>query len=314
MIEYIIRRIIQIVPTLFGISFISFSLLMLFPGDPAEIIITTSSGYEPAKEIIEEYRREIGLDEPFIVQYINWLKKIISGDFGVSWTTGEPVLDMIAERFPASLQLFFATFLISAVFSLILGIISALYKDRALDSIIRIFSLLGISIPSFWLGLILIWIFSVKLRILPAFGYGNIEHIILPVLTWSFSFMAIKTRFVRASLLKELSEEYIITARAKGLPEKVVIIRHALRNALIPIITYFSLSMGHLIVGSIMVESVFSWPGLGSLLVESTIKRDFPVVQALILFVGVLFVITNLLIDILYAIIDPRIRYGGKNV
>ncbi len=311
--EYILKRILQAVPTIFGISLISFSLLFLFPGDPAEIIIASSSGYEPAKEIIEEYRREIGLDEPFLVQYLNWLKNILSGDLGTSWTTGEPVLDMILERFPASLQLFTATFIVSMIFSLIFGIISAMYKDKAIDNIVRIISLLGVSVPSFWLGLILIWIFSVKLNVLPAFGYGSLEHIILPVLTWSFSFMAIKTRFIRASLLKELSEDYITTAKAKGLSNITLITRHALRNALIPIVTYFSLSIGHLIVGSIMVEYVFSWPGLGSLLVESVIKRDFPVVQALILITGIVFVITNIIVDILYAVIDPRVRYGGRD-
>ncbi|HIP62591.1 MAG TPA: ABC transporter permease, partial [Archaeoglobus profundus] len=156
----------------------------------------------------------------------------------------------------------------------------------------------------------LIYIFSVKLKLLPAFGYGELKHMILPVLTWSLSFMAIKTRFVRASLLEELSKDYIITARAKGLSENKVLFRHAFRNALIPIITYFSLSISHLIVGSVMVEVVFSWPGLGSLLVESIFERDFPVVQALVLISGVVFTITNLVVDILYAIIDPRVRYG----
>ena len=308
--RYIIRRVIQIIPTLLGISFLSFALLYIFPGDPAEIILTVTTGSEPSQEAIEEFRRQMGLDRPIIIQYIDWLLRVMRGDFGKSWAEDKPVIDLIMERFPASAQLFFTTFIISTIFAILLGIIAVKYKDKAIDHFCRLFSLLGISIPSFWLGLMLIYIFSVKLKLLPAFGYGELKHMILPVLTWSLSFMAIKTRFVRASLLEELSKDYIITARAKGLSENKVLFRHAFRNALIPIITYFSLSISHLIVGSVMVEVVFSWPGLGSLLVESIFKRDFPVVQALVLISGVVFTITNLVVDILYAIIDPRVRYG----
>lgn len=309
MLRYIARRLLQAIPTLLGVSFISFSLLYLFPGDPAEIVVEVRYGIEPTQEMIEKVRAEMGLDRPLIVQYIDWLSKALRGDFGLSWTGGKPVMDVILERLPISAELFFTTFAISIVFALILGIISAIHKDKAIDHICRIYSLLGISIPSFWLGLILIWIFSVQLHLLPAFGCCELKHLILPVLTWSFSFMAVKTRFVRASLLEELSKDYITTARAKGLPERLVIFRHALRNALIPIITYFSLSISHLIVGSIMVEVVFSWPGLGSLLVGSVFKRDFPVVQALVFLSGVLLITVNLIVDVLYTVIDPRVRY-----
>lgn len=310
MLRYIARRLLQVIPTLFGVSLLSFSLLYLFPGDPAEFLAEVRYKIEPTPEIVERIRKQMGFDKPFLVQYLHWLSNVLRGNFGTSWTEGKPVMDLIMQRLPASAELFFATFAVSVSFALFLGIISAIYKDRAVDHICRIFSLLGISIPSFWLGLILIWIFSVKLHLLPAFGYGGIEHMILPVLTWSFSFMAIKTRFVRSCLLEVLSQDYIVTARAKGLSERLVVLRHALRNALIPIITYFSLSIHHLIIGSIMVEVVFSWPGLGSLLVESVFERDFPVVQALVFLSGVLFVFVNLIVDILYAFIDPRIRYG----
>ncbi len=310
MLRYIARRLLQVIPTLFGVSLLSFSLLYLFPGDPAEFLAEVRYKIEPTPDVVERIRKQMGFDKPFLVQYLHWLSNVLRGNFGTSWTEGKPVMDLIMQRLPASAELFFATFAVSVSFALFLGIISAIYKDRAVDHICRIFSLLGISIPSFWLGLILIWIFSVKLHLLPAFGYGGIEHMILPVLTWSFSFMAIKTRFVRSCLLEVLSQDYIVTARAKGLSERLVVLRHALRNALIPIITYFSLSIHHLIIGSIMVEVVFSWPGLGSLLVESVFERDFPVVQALVFLSGVLFVFVNLIVDILYAFIDPRIRYG----
>jgi len=308
--RYVAKRIAQAIPTLLGVSFISFLLLHLFPGDPAEIILTIISGSEPSYAEIQRFRREMGFDKPLLVQYIHWLSNALRGNFGVSWTEGKPVMEIIMQRFPASAELFFTTFAISLAFATLLGILSAMYRDRAADHFCRIFSLLGISIPSFWLGLILIWIFSVKLHLLPAFGYGGIEHLILPVVTWSFSFMAIKTRFVRSCLLEALSQDYVVTARAKGLRERVVVLRHALRNALIPIVTYFSLSIHHLIIGSIMVEVVFSWPGLGSLLVESVFKRDFPVVQALVFLSGVTFIVVNLIVDLLYVVIDPRIRYG----
>jgi len=310
MLKYILRRILQIIPTLIGVSFLSFSLLYVFPGDPAELIVMINSGVEPSPEMVEKFRVEAGLDKPLIVQYVNWLSKVIKGDFGTSWSTGEPVIEEIAGRFPASAQLFFSTFLISVAFAFLLGIIAALYRDKAIDHICRFWSLIGISIPSFWLGLMLIWVFSVHLHLLPAFGYGTLKHAILPVITWSVSFMAIKARFIRASLLDALNQDYILTARAKGLSERTIVFRHALRNALIPVVTYLSLSMSHLIVGSVMVEVVFAWPGLGSLLVESVFKRDFPVVQALVLLSAVIFTITNLIVDILYAVIDPRIRYG----
>ncbi|ENN96365.1 ABC transporter permease [Methanocaldococcus villosus KIN24-T80] len=311
MIKYILKRISYAFPVLIGISLISFSLLYVFPGDPAELIVSITSGTEPSKEMIEKFRKESGLDKPIYIQYINWLSHAIRGDFGKSWKSGEPVMDEIIKRLKPSLELFSLTFIISLEFAFILGTLSAIYKDKFIDNISRLFTLLGISIPSFWLGLILIWIFSVKLRILPAFGYGSIKHLILPVITWSFSFMAIKTRFIRSSILEVLNEDYILTARAKGLPERVILLKHALRNALIPIITYLGLSFHHLIIGSVIVESVFSWPGLGRYLVESVISRDFPVVQALVFLSGILMITVNLIIDILYAIIDPRIRYEG---
>jgi len=312
MLRYIIRRTVQIIPTLLGVSILSFSLLYVFPGDPAELIVRISAGVDnPTPEMIEKFRIESGLDKPIVLQYFNWLSHIVRGDFGVSWTSGKPVLEEILERFPASAVLFFSTFLISIIFAFLLGIVAALYRDRLMDHITRIWALLGISIPSFWLGLMLIWLFSVRLHLLPSFGFGTLKHAILPVLTWSMSFMAIKTRFVRASLLDALSQDYVLTARSKGLSDGLIVFRHALRNALIPIITYLSMSMGHLIVGSVMIEVVFAWPGLGSYLVSSVFRRDFPVVQALVLLSGVMFTVMNLIVDILYAIIDPRIRYGG---
>ncbi|RLE41697.1 glutathione ABC transporter permease GsiC [Candidatus Woesearchaeota archaeon] len=310
MLKYILRRVLQIIPTLIGASFLSFALLYVFPGDPAELIVTVSSGVEPTPEMVEKFRVEAGLDKPLIVQYVSWLSNVIGGDLGTSWSSGEPVMDEIVRRFPASAQLFFSTFFISVAFAFLLGIIAALYRDKAVDHICRICSLVGISIPSFWLGLMLIWVFSVHLHLLPAFGYGTLKHAILPILTWSVSFMAIKARFIRASLLDALSQDYILTAKAKGLADRAIVVGHALRNAMIPVVTYLSMSVSHLIIGSVMVEVVFAWPGLGSYFVESVFKRDFPVVQALVLLSAVVFTLMNLIVDILYAVIDPRVRFG----
>ncbi|MDI3496791.1 ABC transporter permease [Archaeoglobus sp.] len=308
--RYIARRLGQAVVTAFGISLISFSLLYVFPGDPAEFILSIRYGYEPSAADIARFREEMGLNQPLVVQYFHWLSSALRGDFGMSWTEPKTVMELMAERLPPSAELFFTTFLISVVFAFTLGILSTIYRDRWIDHVSRIFSLLGISIPSFWLGLILIWVFSVNLHLLPAFGCCDLRHLILPVATWSFSFMAIKTRFIRASILEELSNEYIITARSKGLGENAVVLRHALRNALIPIITYLSMSISHLIVGSIMVEVVFSWEGLGTLLVKSVFERDFPVVQAMVFLSGVMMISMNLIVDLLYTVIDPRVRYG----
>ncbi|AEF96944.1 nickel ABC transporter permease [Methanotorris igneus] len=311
MIRYLSKRILHAIITILGISLISFSLLYIFPGDPVELVIRVNTGMEPTPEMIEKYKHEFGLDKPIYIQYINWLSHAIRGDFGTSWSTGEPVMKVILDRLPASMQLFFPTFILSITFAIVLGILSAIYKDRFVDNFCRIISIIGISIPHFWSGLILIWIFAVCLKILPAFGYGTLKHMILPVLTWTLSFMAIKTRFVRSTLLEVMGEDYITTARAKGLSDKDVVIKHAFRNALIPIITYFSLSISHLIIGAVVIEALFAWPGLGSLLVKSVFERDFPVVQALVFISGVLIVTVNLVVDILYAIIDPRIRYEG---
>ncbi|WP_202320175.1 ABC transporter permease [Archaeoglobus neptunius] len=308
--RYLVRRLIQAALTILGISFISFSLLYIFPGDPAEFILSIRYGYEPSLQDIANFRKVLGLDRPLIVQYLDWLSRALRGDFGNSWVENKSVAELILERLPVSLELFAATFVISLIFAFILGVLAAMYKDKAVDQFSRIFTLLGISIPSFWLGLILIWVFSVNLHILPAFGYGSVKHLILPVATWSFSFMAIKTRFIRAAVLEELSKEYVFTARTKGLAEKIVIVRHAMRNAMIPIITYISMSISHLIVGAVMVEVVFSLNGLGSLLVKSAFERDFPVVQALVFISGVVMVTVNLIVDLLYPLMDPRIRYG----
>lgn len=313
--EYVVKRIIQVIPTVIGVSFLAFSLLYLFPGDPAEFILKSSGIEQPTPEMIENYRIKLGLDKPLPLQYLSWMLKIVRGDFGTSWVSGESVIKEILYRFPASAELFLASFSIALIFSFVLGIIAAIHRDEYIDHACRFWSLLGISIPNFWLGLMFIWLFAVYLHWLPSFGYGTLKHAILPVLTWAITIMAVKSRFIRASILEELNQDYTITAKAKGLPKRLIVLRHALRNALIPIITFMSLSIHHLIIGAVMIEVVFAWPGVGSFFVESVFRRDFPVVQAFVLLSAVTFAFTNLTVDLCYALIDPRIKYneGGKH-
>jgi len=310
MLRYVARRLFQAVIILFGVSFLSFSLLYIFPGDPAELIfLVNSGGVPPTPKDLEEFRAELGLNKPLLIQYVDWLSRVLNGDLGNSWNTGRPVIDEISQRLKASAELFLLSFAISAIMALIFGIMAAINKDKIIDHICRIVSLLGISIPNFWFALILIWVFSVKLHLLPSFGYGRLENYILPVVAWVFSATAIKSRFVRATMLEVLNQEYIITARSKGLTERVIILKHALRNALIPIMTYFSTSIGHLVLGSIMIEVVFAWPGVARFFIFSVFTRDFPVVQAFVLLSSVAFIFMNLIVDLSYAIIDPRVRY-----
>jgi len=310
MLEYIAKRIVQAVIILLGVSFLSFSLLYIFPGDPAELIfLVNSGGVPPTPQELEELRAELGLNKPLLIQYGNWLSKILKGDFGNSWNTGRPVIYEISQRFRASAELFLLSFTISAIISFILGILAAMNKDKVIDHICRTISLLGISIPNFFFSLMLIWIFSVELHLFPSFGYGKLENYILPVTAWVFSGISIKSRFVRATMLEILNQEYIIAAKAKGLPERVIVLKHALRNALIPILTYFSTSIGHLVLGSIMIEVVFAWPGVARFFIFSVFTRDFPVVQAFVLLSSVAFISVNLIVDLSYALIDPRVRY-----
>ncbi len=309
MIFYFFKRFFYSILTLLIISFFSFSLLYIFPGDPAEFILTINMGMEPSLKEIEKFKVETGLDKPLLVQYLNWLANILKGNFGTSWSTDQPVLHLISEKFILSLKLFGITFSISAILSLILGFFSALYRNSWFDHFLRLFSIFGISIPSFWLGLIFIYIFAVKLKLLPAFGCESMKNIILPVLTWSFSIVAVKSRYFRNVFLEILQKDFILFAKAKGISNLRLFSYHILKNALIPIITYLSMSINHLIIGSITVETIFAWPGLGYLLVISILNRDFPVVQALIVLSGTLIITTNFLVDMFYLWVDPRIKY-----
>jgi peptide/nickel transport system permease protein len=311
MLTYVIRRIGLMVFILLGVSIATFSMMHFVPGDPAEIIATERYGEEVTAEIIEHVRRELGLDGQIYIQYLRWLKRVLRGDLGYSFRTDRPVLDEILTRLPATIQLALAGMLVSLVIAIPVGIISATRQYSATDNLSMFAVLIGVSMPNFWLGLLLILLFSVQLGWLPVFGRGGIEHLILPAVTLGTGMAAITTRLMRSSMLEVLKQDYMRTARAKGLNEWFVIGKHGLKNAFIPVITILGLQIAALLEGTVIVEVIFAWPGMGRLLVDAIFARDFPVIQGCILFIGVIYTLMNLLVDISYAYLDPRIKYGG---
>ncbi|MBT9148988.1 MAG: Glutathione transport system permease protein GsiC [Dehalococcoidia bacterium] len=314
MLTYIIRRIGVMVFILLGVSVITFSMMHFVPGDPAEMIAMERYGKEVTAETIEHVRRELGLDQPVYIQYFRWLTNVLQGDLGYSARTDRPVLDEILTRLPATIQLALAGMLVSLIIAIPVGIISATKQYSIVDNVSMFGALLGVSMPNFWLGLLLILLFSVHLGWLPVFGRGGIEHLILPAITLGTGMAAITTRLMRSSMLEVLMQNYIRTARAKGLTEKLVIGKHALKNAVIPVVTIVGLQFAHLLEGAVIVETIFAWPGIGRLMVGSIFARDFAVVQGCVLFFALIFVLSNLIVDISYAYLDPRIRYARRRV
>ncbi len=311
MLAYISKRILLIMPALLFVSIISFSMVYLAPGDPAEILLMSPEG-SPSPEAIDAFRVRMGLDQPIYVQYLRWLDNVIHGDFGYSYMSERPVADAIMKSFKATLKLSFVSMIVSIVVSIPLGIMAAVKHNTIIDDLCRFGALIGVSIPNFWQAFLLILLFSVYLDWLPVAGYGDggdLKHMILPAITLGTSSAAVTARLMRSSLLEALSQDYIITARAKGLPEKIVIGKHALKNALIPVVTILGLNLGFLLNGAVVTEWIFGWPGIGDLVVDSIYQRDYTVIQGSILFIAVIFVILNLIVDISYTYLNPRIRY-----
>ena len=301
--RYIINRIIQAVPTLIGVSIIAFALLRL-TGDPARTVL----GDMASREAVEAYREEHGLNDPLIQQYLRFIGDILRGDFGDSLRYNEPVFDLFLERLPPTLELGLAAMALSIVVGVPVGIFSAIRWNTRWDMIIRTIVLFGQAIPGFYLGLLFIIIFSVNLRLLPTGGRGGPKHLIMPAVALGTFLVALIVRFTRSAVLDVLRQDYVRTARAKGLSEKMVIYRHALKNALIPLITVIGLQIAILFSGAVVTETVFAWPGVGRFAVQAIYARDFPVVQVVILFMAFVIVLINLVVDIAYAYLDPRIR------
>ncbi|HPW73317.1 MAG: nickel ABC transporter permease [Methanothrix sp.] len=305
------RRVLQVIPAMLLVSVISFSLIFLAPGDPAVVLLTSPEG-SPSQEAIEKFKVRMGMDQPVYIQYLNWLNRLIHGDLGYSYISNQPVADRIMRCFQATLKLSILSMIISLVISIPLGIIAAVRSNTIIDDFCRLGALIGVSIPNFWQAFIFIMIFSIYLDWLPVAGYGHggdLMHMILPATVLGTSSAAMTTRLMRSSLLEAMNQDYIITARAKGLPERVVIGRHALRNALIPVVTMLALSFGFLLNGSVVIEWIFGWPGIGGLVVDSIYKRDYTMIQGSVLFIAAIFVTLNLIVDISYTYLDPRIRY-----
>lgn len=305
MIKYIFRRILLLIPVILGVTFIVFSLLYITPGDPARIIL----GESAPKEAVTQLRHEMGLDKPFLVQYGTYIKKlVVNQDIGRSYVTKRPVMKEIMDCFPSTLKLALLAVAFAILIGIPFGIISAIKQYSVFDTLSMMFALIGISMPVFWLGLLLILLFSVKLGWLPASGFNSFKHMIMPALALGAQSVAVVTRMTRSSMLEVIRQDYIRTVRAKGQKESTVVLGHALRNALIPIITIIGIQFGGLLGGAVLTESIFSIPGVGRLMVDAIKMRDYPIVQGGVLFIAVAFSVVNLLVDLLYAYVDPRIK------
>jgi glutathione transport system permease protein len=305
MFDYFIRRLVGVLPSLLIVALVVFLFLHMLPGDPARVI----AGQEAGEAQVRMIRQSLGLDRPLYEQFWRFVVNAVSWDFGTSIRTGRPVITEIASRFMPTLALTVAAMGWSTIIGLAIGIFAATRRGRWPDYAVMIFAITGISFPPFALGLLLIQAFSVELAWLPPTGYGTWQHLILPSFTLGAAVAAILARFTRSAFVEVMREDYLRTAYAKGLADRVIILKHALRNALIPVITMIGLQFGFLLGGSIVVERVFAWPGLGRLLIEAVENRDYPIIQAEILLFSFEFILINLLVDLLYAAVNPTIRY-----
>lgn len=305
MVSYIIRRILAIIPLLLGVITISFFLMHLIPGDPAEAMVPPEAPYSA----ILKLRHELGLDKPLHIQYLSYLSRVIRGDLGKSIRKRTPVLKEIATRFPATAELALAAMLIALVFGIPAGTIAAIKRNSIYDHISMLFAWTGTAMPAFLLGLLLLLGFSVTLKWFPPFGRGGIRNLILPAITLGTYSTAVIARITRSSVLEVITQDYIKTAQAKGLSTSVVICKHILKNALIPTVTVAGLQVGYMLGGAVVTETIFAWPGIGRYAIQALFARDFPVIQGTVILTAIIFTLTNLLVDIVYVFLDPRIAY-----
>lgn len=338
MLKYIIKRILMLIPVLLGVSIIVFLIMRVFSPDPAPIVL----GQHATQQAVDAWRQANGLNDPIPMQYFDFLKGALTGDFGSSYYTKTPVMEEIMARFPATIELAVVAIIIASFFGILIGVISAVKKNSIIDNAGMVIALLGVSMPIFWLGILMIILFSGTLHWLPSGGridpllnpadltglylldslltgdmpafMDALKHLILPASALAMYSMAIITRMTRSSMLETLQHDYIRTARAKGISEVKVVYKHALRNGLIPIVTVIGLQLGSLLGGAVLTETVFSWPGIGAYTVASILKSDFPVVQGVVLLVATIFVLMNLVVDVIYAFLDPRIKLSRKEV
>jgi peptide/nickel transport system permease protein len=304
MLRYLIRRLLLTIPVLLGVATLVFALIHFIPGDPAQAIL----GEGATQEEVAQLRARLGLDRPLLVQYGAFLKGVVHGDLGQSLRNGQPVTGQILERMPATAQLALSSMAVAMLFALPLGIIAAVWKGTWIDHSAMTLSLVGISIPNFWLGPLMAIVFSVQLGWLPVGGRGTLAHLVLPSITLGAALAAILARMTRASLLEELGEPYVLSARAKGVSRTRAVLHHAFRNSLIPIVTILGLQFGVVLTGAVITETIFAWPGIGRLLIQSIGFRDYPTVQGCVLLIAATYVGVNLITDLTYGFLDPRIR------
>ena len=313
---YLVRRLLLALPVLFFVSVIVFSLINLIPGDPARIML----GEEASREALSALRKEMGLDRPRYVQYLLWLNHVARGDFGRSVRDGRPVLNTLLLKLPVTIELAVTSLLVAWVIAIPAGVVAAWKQRTALDYAATTVALAGISVPNFWLGIMMIYLFAVNLRLLPPSGYiepwidlaRSLKLMVMPSIVLGAALAALVMRLLRSSMLEVLGTDYIRTARAKGLDDVVVLIRHAMKNAMIPVVTVMGLQLSGLLGGAVITETIFAVPGLGRLTVDSILTRDYPMVQGVVLFAALAVVATNLIVDLTYAVLDPRIRLGAR--
>ena len=302
------RRLVQIVIVLMGISFFTFGLTYLSPGDPAEIMLT-ECGNVPTPELLEKTRAELGLDKPFLVQYGTWLKGVMTGDMGTSYSMKVPVVDKLVSCFWPTLELALASLVIMVLISVPLGILSAVCRNKWVDYLVRALTFLGVSVPNFWIGLILLSIFGVTLRwVTVSGGSTDFKSLILPAVTLAIAMSAKYTRQVRIAVLEELNQDYVTGARMRGIRERTILWKHVLPNAMLPLVTLLGLSLGSLLGGTAVVEIIYNWPGMGSMAVKAISCRDYPLVQGYVLWIALLYMGINLLVDLSYTRLDPRLK------
>ena len=313
MIQFVTRRLLATVPLLFFVSLVVFSFVHVLPGDPAVLFL----GEEATPETVAKFRTRLGFDRPLVTQYVEWLGRALRGDLGRSLRTNQPVTEAILQRLPVTLELLGAALAVSLAIAIPAGIVSAVKRNSGVDLVSTVFALIGFSLPNFWLGLILIYVFALLLRWLPPSGFAplpaladNARSLILPALTLGTALAALITRQLRSGMLEVLRQDYVRTAQAKGLGQGVVVAKHALKNALIAVVTVIGLQIGGLLGNTIITESLFALPGVGRLMIDAVFSRDFFIVQGVVLFLAVGYVLSNLIVDVLYSYLDPRIRLG----
>lgn len=308
--KYIIKRTLIALPMMLAVSFLAFVLINLIPADPAEVALRVNE-IIPTEEAIAGMREELGLNRPYIQRYLTWLWDVLHFDFGNSYVNKDrKVIDEIARNLPATLELAAAALLIVILVSIPVGVLSAVFKDSIFDRSVRLFIFIATAMPNYWMGILLIWLFAVKLNLLPTGGNKEIGAIILPAITLSLTYISTYVRLIRTNILENMTENYVFYAKVRGLKEKSIILKHVLRNSLQSSVTALGMSVVQLFAGTVVVENIFSWPGIGRLCISAIFNRDYPVIQAYILMMGMLFICCNLIVDILHHKLDPRLREG----